>query len=125
MWKNRALYYGNRAAAYMMSEKFVLAANDCESALVTDPTMVKMHVRRARCYLRLGMFEESEDIVNKVFDLKEVPGDIKATAPDQDIGAAKQDASKCKGDITTARTLSKRVYADDYTGDIEGMLRTR
>ena len=93
-WTGRSRVLGNRAAAHMMAQKFVLAANDCESALAIDSSLVKLHVRRARCMLRLGMFTKTEEICSRVLTLDDDINGPKAKG-DHDVDAAKRDARKC------------------------------
>ena len=39
-----AVYYGNRAAAYLMLDKYADALKDCESALSRDPKFVRVTI---------------------------------------------------------------------------------
>eukprot|EP00605_Chrysophyceae_sp_TOSAG23-4_P001749 GSChrysophyteH1.ASY1.ANO1.1936.1 assembled CDS len=120
-WPTRAIIFGNRAATYMMLQRFVEAASDCESALASDPTMVKLHVRRGRCMLRLGMFSAVDDICARVLEMPP-PVDQKVISPDQDVGMAKADAKKCLKDLATAKHLVQQLNASESILDYEGAL---
>eukprot|EP00760_Papus_ankaliazontas_P014269 PhM_4_TR16014/c0_g1_i1/m.82692/K09527/DNAJC7; DnaJ homolog subfamily C member 7 len=43
--------FSNRAAAYLMIWEYMSAIADCEQALKLDPTMNKVYVRLAKCYV--------------------------------------------------------------------------
>jgi len=49
-----AAYYGNRAAAYMMLEKFDKALEDARTACSLDASFVKAYHRAAKCYIATG-----------------------------------------------------------------------
>ena len=42
-----SVYYGNRAAAFMMVDKFSDALKDCETAVRLDPSFVRVSTRLA------------------------------------------------------------------------------
>ncbi len=46
-------YYGNRAAANFMLQKYVEVINDCNRALVIEPTFMKGYVRKAKAQLAM------------------------------------------------------------------------
>eukprot|EP00048_Salpingoeca_helianthica_P005416 m.87634 g.87634 ORF g.87634 m.87634 type:complete len:520 (-) comp13591_c1_seq1:27-1586(-) len=50
----------NRAAAYMMLNKFELAASDARMALAKEPTNIKYHLRAGRCYLSLWRISDAQ-----------------------------------------------------------------
>eukprot|EP00657_Telonema_sp_P-1_P008442 TRINITY_DN29622_c0_g1_i1.p1 TRINITY_DN29622_c0_g1~~TRINITY_DN29622_c0_g1_i1.p1 ORF type:complete len:222 (+),score=92.81 TRINITY_DN29622_c0_g1_i1:176-841(+) len=56
---------GNRAACYMMIDKFSAAIADCEAALQINPKYVKGYLRAGKCYLRVGDFEQSKKMFNQ------------------------------------------------------------
>ena len=118
IWSGRPRVLGNRAAAYMMSHKFVLAANDCETALNLDASMVKLHVRRARCMLRMGMFSKTEEICTKVLGLDNELNQG-STKGDQDVVSAKKEARKCLDELATAQDLTKRLQGAEAVLDYD------
>ena len=107
----------------MMAQKFVLAANDCESALAIDSSLVKLHVRRARCMLRLGMFTKTEEICSRVLTLDDDINGPKAKG-DHDVDAAKRDARKCLEDLSAARELTKRLQGAEAVLDYDSVIST-
>merc|ERR1712137_133347 len=64
------VYYGNRAAAYMMVDKFGDALKDCENATRLDPSFVRAHLRMAKCYTELGRFLEAKIAYSKVLEFE-------------------------------------------------------
>jgi tetratricopeptide (TPR) repeat protein len=122
-WPTRSIVLGNRAAAYMMSSRFVEAAEDCEAALLVDPSMVKLHVRHARCMLRLGMFKAVDDICNRVLEMVPPSAQQRIISADQDVNQAKIDAKKCLKDVVTARQLSQQMTGGESILDWEAVLR--
>mmetsp|Transcript_29956 Transcript_29956/g.41404 ORF Transcript_29956/g.41404 Transcript_29956/m.41404 type:complete len:491 (+) Transcript_29956:85-1557(+) len=61
--ENDASLFGNRAAAYMMTEDFNAALDDCKRALELDPTFVKGHMRAAKCYTNMGHFHKARESI--------------------------------------------------------------
>jgi tetratricopeptide (TPR) repeat protein len=106
----------------MMIQRFVEAADDCEAALAMDPTMVKLHVRRARCMLRMGMFYMVEEICNNVRSMMQPSVKPKVFSPDQDVDTAKVDATKCLKDLAAARQFTEHLSANESIFDFEGVL---
>jgi len=51
-----AVYYGNRAAAYLMLDKYADALKDCESALSRDPKFVRVNIISRLQKLRIISF---------------------------------------------------------------------
>ncbi len=122
-WPTRSIVLGNRAAAYMMSSRFVEAAEDCEAALLVDSSMVKLHVRHARCMLRLGMFKAVDEICTRVLEMAPPSAQQKIISADQDVNQAKIDAKKCLKDVVTARQLSQQMTGCESILDWEAVLR--
>ncbi|XP_071101126.1 dnaJ homolog subfamily C member 7-like [Haliotis cracherodii] len=47
-------YYGNRAATYIMLNKYKEALEDSRKAIQIEPNFVKAHLREAKCHLAMG-----------------------------------------------------------------------
>ena len=121
-WPTRAIILGNRAATYMMLQRFIEAASDCEASLLADASMVKLHVRRARCMLRLGMFSAVDDICARVLEMPPPSANTIILSPDQDVSVAKSDAKKTLKDLATARQLTQHLTSNESILDFEGVL---
>ncbi|CAJ0906783.1 8995_t:CDS:2 [Entrophospora sp. SA101] len=65
----KATYYLNRAAAYLMLKKPKEALCDCKNVLVKDPTSLKALLRSAKCNLQIGNLTEAERIYIYVMQL--------------------------------------------------------
>ena len=57
--KQLAAVYSNRAAAHQMLLKYDQALEDCNDAIVADPTFLKVHWRKARVLTTMGRLPES------------------------------------------------------------------
>lgn len=67
---NIAAYYGNRAACYMMLNKFADALADARQAVGLDPNMVKGYLRIAKCGIALGDLTIADQAIKKVKELE-------------------------------------------------------
>jgi len=67
-WFYKATVLGNRAASLMMLDRFVEAADDCKNAMAIDPTLVRLHSRRARALCKLGELTEATTAYTKVLE---------------------------------------------------------
>lgn len=56
-------HYGNRAACYIMTNKYSDALIDSRKSLELNPRFHKSHVRMARCHLILGSIEAAQTII--------------------------------------------------------------
>lgn len=65
-----AAYYGNRAAAYMMIQKYNLAIEDSKTAIKIDPNFVKGYLREGKSLLALGDFKSALRSFQKVKELE-------------------------------------------------------
>ncbi len=64
-----AIYYSNRAAAYMSLKKYQLALADCEeSNKLQGSTVAKTLVRTARCHFHLGRTAQAQAILDKIIN---------------------------------------------------------
>ena len=58
---NIAIYYSNRAYAFFQINLFQECINDCNQAILNNPTFLKPYYRKASALLSLGNYEESEN----------------------------------------------------------------
>lgn len=55
----KATLYANRAAAAWQLHDYVACVDDCQAALILDPTYAKAYTRRYKAQLELGRFEQA------------------------------------------------------------------
>ncbi len=67
-WFYKATVLGNRAAALMMLDRYVEAAEDCQQAVRLDPTLVRLHSRRGRALCKLGQLEAATESYTRVLE---------------------------------------------------------
>jgi Flp pilus assembly protein TadD len=72
-WSSRATVLGNRAASFMMLDRYIEAVEDCEAAVKLDSTMLKLHVRRGRALMRLGHLDASRNAFMYVLPMEGSP----------------------------------------------------
>ncbi|CAH1099268.1 unnamed protein product [Psylliodes chrysocephalus] len=65
-----ASYYGNRAACYMMLNRYVEALEDIRKSVQLDPNFVKGYTRMAKCGIALGDLTTAEYAIKKVQSLQ-------------------------------------------------------
>lgn len=69
-WTNLSSTYGYRSATLFMLGRYLEAIEDCSAGIKLDEKLIKLHTRKARAYVRLGLFEEAEDVYNSILKLK-------------------------------------------------------
>ncbi|XP_071792021.1 dnaJ homolog subfamily C member 7-like isoform X1 [Asterias amurensis] len=62
-------YYNNRAAAFIMLDKYQKGLEDVQRAIGIDSTLVKAYLREAKCHLALGFADASVRSLNRVIEL--------------------------------------------------------
>ncbi|KAJ8920970.1 hypothetical protein NQ315_015764 [Exocentrus adspersus] len=67
---NAAAYYGNRAACYMMLNKYEEALEDVRKCVQLDPKSVRGYIRMAKCSMALGDLMTAEYAIKKVQELQ-------------------------------------------------------
>lgn len=72
----RAVYHGNRAAAYLKLEQWTEAAQECSAALELEPGYIKVLLRRCTAYEKLEDLERALMDAQKVLELD--PGNVVA-----------------------------------------------
>ncbi|KAK9795869.1 hypothetical protein WJX73_001707 [Symbiochloris irregularis] len=63
--EDKALLHSNKAACYMMQQKFKEAVNECTSALDSHPSYHRALVRRAKAYEQMGHFKQALSDIQK------------------------------------------------------------
>lgn len=64
-----AAYYGNRAACYIMLNRFIEALEDSRKSVQLDPEFVKGYIRILKCSIALGDVMAAEQAIKKVKEL--------------------------------------------------------
>ncbi|XP_071941939.1 dnaJ homolog subfamily C member 7-like [Antedon mediterranea] len=85
-----ASYYGNRAACYIMLDKFKDGLEDARTAVRLDPSFLKGHLREAKCHLALG----------------EVDGSIRSL---EEVMRLDSNNKQAKNELVTARACFKFI----------------
>nr|XP_054751701.1 dnaJ homolog subfamily C member 7-like [Lytechinus pictus] len=70
LYPSCASYYTNRAAAYMMLDKYAEALQDAQHATSLDDQLIKGHLREAKCQLALGSVEAAIRALQRVTDIE-------------------------------------------------------
>ncbi|XP_038072448.1 dnaJ homolog subfamily C member 7-like [Patiria miniata] len=71
-----ANYYNNRAAAFIMLDKYQQGLEDVQRALRIDNTLIKGYLREAKCHIALGFADAAIRSLNQVVDFE--PGNKQA-----------------------------------------------
>ncbi len=96
-----AVYYSNRAAAYMSLKKYQLALADCEEAnKLQGNTVAKTLVRTARCHFHLGRTAQAQAILDKI---------INGGRSSSPLSTSSSTPNFTKEDITSASQLLAQV----------------
>lgn len=106
-------FYGNRAAAYLMLNRFQDSLADCQAAIRLDPGFTKAYFRAARSYIALGQLERAEQQLAEVIRLE--PNN-RSVGPQQQrirdlgilVGAARQQLDA--GNFDNAIQLAQRMF---------------
>eukprot|EP00485_Elphidium_margaritaceum_P001604 CAMPEP_0202688652 /NCGR_PEP_ID=MMETSP1385-20130828/4130_1 /ASSEMBLY_ACC=CAM_ASM_000861 /TAXON_ID=933848 /ORGANISM="Elphidium margaritaceum" /LENGTH=571 /DNA_ID=CAMNT_0049343671 /DNA_START=47 /DNA_END=1762 /DNA_ORIENTATION=+ len=61
----RCEFYGNRAAAYIATNKFTDALADCLTALEMDDTFRKAYIRGVKCYTELQQLDDAQQLAQR------------------------------------------------------------
>ena len=62
-------FYGNRAAAYLMTMSYKEANADCDTILTLDDTNVKAYFRKVNALKGMGHYDEAIEVVNRALVL--------------------------------------------------------
>lgn len=82
-----AVFYGNRAAAYLRTEAFGLAMADAKEAIALDETYIKGYYRLGSAHAALGHLKDALKVFKKVVKMKPTDRD------------ARNKVKQCKSDI--------------------------
>jgi tetratricopeptide (TPR) repeat protein len=69
IFPRNAIYYSNRALAYIKLEEYGRALEDANKAIELDPKYIKAYFRRGCCYLALGKYVEALQDLRRVIIL--------------------------------------------------------
>lgn len=83
-----ATYYGNRASAFTMLLKYKEALEDCDAALVVDPSFTKAYFRKAKVQTTVGDLDGA--IKSYSLGMIRDPNDSKIIADKEEISTLKQ-----------------------------------
>lgn len=97
-----AAYYGNRAAAYMMLNRYKEALSDIRESLKIDKSFVKGYLREGKCQLALGEAQAATCSFKKVLDL------------DPDNATAKTDIAIANGVMKFEDMAEEDMQKRDY-----------
>lgn len=89
-----AAYYGNRAACYIMLNRFEEALEDVRKAVQLDPTFIRGYVRMAKCGIALGNMVTAEYALKKIKGLQ--PGGNVAASEEKSFEKVKQYENEAK-----------------------------
>ena len=65
-----AIYFANRANAYLELKKYEECVNDCDEAIKVDPKYVKSYFRKSLALLRLQKMNEALDMISVAVELE-------------------------------------------------------
>ena len=97
-WSFRPAVYGNRAAALMMLGRYIEAIDDCTMAVREDPTLIKLHCRKGRAFIKLGQLGEAEEAYSRVMEFSSTSissSSVKSSRQQQEIEV---EIEQCKGE---------------------------
>eukprot|EP00029_Vermamoeba_vermiformis_P006631 TRINITY_DN2658_c0_g1_i1.p1 TRINITY_DN2658_c0_g1~~TRINITY_DN2658_c0_g1_i1.p1 ORF type:complete len:234 (+),score=47.41 TRINITY_DN2658_c0_g1_i1:39-704(+) len=123
-----ALFYGNRAAAYLQLEDYESVVEDCTKAIGLDSCYLKGYMRRATAHEKLTNLSEALDDYKKVLELepssetareaaKRLPSEIKVKQEkekEQMLGQLKELGNKLLG--TFGLSLDNFKFEQDNSG---------
>lgn len=113
---NLAIYYKNRAAAYLKQNKFENALEDCNKSLEISPTDPKALFRRCQALENLQRFEEAYRDARQI--LNDDPNNKLIQPILQRLHAIVQERAQKNAQVTT-RVESMKTIAFDINGDKE------
>ncbi|XP_011686175.1 PREDICTED: dnaJ homolog subfamily C member 7 [Wasmannia auropunctata] len=110
-----SVYYGNRAACYMMLRQYRDAMADAKKCIELEPTFSKAYVRLIKCYLILGDILEAETALKKLLEFD--PNNESIAAEQKDIAYLRKFLEAA--DVAyNAKDYRKVVYCMDRCCDI-------
>ena len=119
---SNAVYYANRAAAYLGKDSFEAARDDCVKSLEIDPTYAKASIRLALALEKMGNLQDAYDALQKSMvhaskkdkkgsafrEMKKMSQKIKAK-----LGASSESAEK-----SSRAALSQAMLSSDAATEV-------
>lgn len=65
-WLARGTILGNRAAVQFMLGRYIECVNDCDDALVSDSSLIKLFIRKGKSLIKLGHITNAEDAFQRI-----------------------------------------------------------
>jgi small glutamine-rich tetratricopeptide repeat-containing protein alpha len=78
-----AIYYANRAAAYVNLKEYRKAVADCRASIAIDPAYPKSHYRLGQSYAALNEYEQALDAFNDALERSGKDDGMKVTIREQ------------------------------------------
>lgn len=120
-----AAYYGNRAAAYMMTRQYISALEDARTSTTKDPTFIKGYLRTAKCYIATGQPESAKKALDRAHELdrknKAVLDDLKIVKLMIDYEMKGADAYQAKDYRRTEFCMRKLVELAPDSANYKGL----
>lgn len=111
-----AIFYGNRAFAYLKMENYGLAISDSDEALALDPSYLKAYYRRASANMALGKYKAALKDLKQV--VKRLPNDKEARLKFKACDKACKEAAFAEAiNLKQADPLCMTINPDDIVVD--------
>ncbi|XP_068986287.1 dnaJ homolog subfamily C member 7 isoform X2 [Bombus flavifrons] len=115
LYPNTPLLYTNRAACYMMLNKYPPALKDAKKCIELDPKVYKAYVRIIKCCLILGDIVQAETTLSKLLEID--PENIGITTEKKDLEYVKKFLKDADA-AYNAKDYRKVVYCMDRCCDV-------
>ncbi|XP_033185553.1 tetratricopeptide repeat protein 2 isoform X2 [Bombus vancouverensis nearcticus] len=115
LYPNTPQLYTNRAACYMMLNKYPLALKDAKKCIELDPKVYKAYVRIIKCCLILGDIVQAETTLSKLLEID--PENIGITTEKKDLEYVKKFLKDADA-AYNAKDYRKVVYCMDRCCDV-------
>lgn len=128
-WVGRATVLGNRAAVNFMMHRYMECVDDCDDALRLDPTLLKLHIRKAKALMRLGHLQPADTAFSQLlgttmekFHALVIDRDY-LVALEQTLASAKMEASAGLRDLLKLKEAINRLIAAESKKDFVDALK--
>ncbi|XP_043602883.1 dnaJ homolog subfamily C member 7 isoform X1 [Bombus pyrosoma] len=115
LYPNTPLLYANRAACYMMLDKYPPALKDAKKCIELDPKIYKAYVRIIKCCLILGDIVQAETTLSKLLEID--PENKGITTEKKDLEYVKKFLKDADA-AYNAKDYRKVVYCMDRCCDV-------
>ncbi|XP_048269230.1 dnaJ homolog subfamily C member 7 isoform X2 [Bombus affinis] len=115
LYPNTPLLYANRAACYMMLDKYPPALKDAKKCIELDPKVYKAYVRIIKCCLILGDIVQAETTLSKLLEID--PENKGITTEKKDLEYVKKFLKDADA-AYNAKDYRKVVYCMDRCCDV-------